>query len=95
MMLAAPNLKQRKAVIGEVSERSKVPDSKSGVVQATGGSNPPLSAGWLREEGEVTERPKVHDWKSCVSQGTAGSNPALSAATFGGLIGRGSFGAIL
>ena len=29
---------------GEVSERSNVPDSKSGVPQGTGGSNPSLSA---------------------------------------------------
>ena len=33
---------------GEVTERPKVPDSKSGVVRATAGSNPALSAvsGW-------------------------------------------------
>ncbi|GEM_PF-3958832 len=29
---------------GEVSERPKVPDSKSGVAQVTEGSNPSLSA---------------------------------------------------
>ena len=29
---------------GGMTERPKVPDSKSGVVQATGGSNPPSSA---------------------------------------------------
>ena len=31
-------------VIGEVAEWSNVPDSKSGVPQGTGGSNPSLSA---------------------------------------------------
>ena len=76
---------------GGVSERSKVPDSKSGVVKATGGSNPPPSASlhvsWVPVAdleiveffGEVTERPKVHDWKSCVVKATEGSNPSLSA----------------
>mgnify|MGYP006883135697 CR=1 FL=1 len=47
---------------GELSEWLKVPDSKSGVLQGTGGSNPPLSAEvlsglvlaeWRRQEGRV------------------------------------------
>ena len=44
---------------GEVSERSKVPDSKSGVVQATGGSNPPLSANALTQH-QLRQPPTPH-----------------------------------
>ena len=47
-----------------MSEWSKEPDSKSGVVLCiTEGSNPSLSV--LGKSGEVSEWSKVHDWKSC------------------------------
>ena len=35
---------------GEMSEWSKVPDSKSGVPQGTGGSNPSLSANFFKRD---------------------------------------------
>ena len=70
--------------VGEVTERPKVPDSKSGVVHATEGSNPSLSAKFVY--GEVTERPMVHDWNSCVVHATEGSNPSLSAISLRGSI---------
>ena len=45
LLLSAPRLVGPKgSTSGEVSERSKVPDSKSGVTRVTGGSNPSLSA---------------------------------------------------
>ena len=48
-----------------MSEWSKEPDSKSGVVLCiTEGSNPSLSV--LGKSGEVSEWSKVHDWKSCM-----------------------------
>lgn len=47
---------------GEVSEWPKVPDSKSGVAQATAGSNPALSASEvLRFPGS---EPVAPDWKA-------------------------------
>ena len=79
---------------GEVSEWSKVTDSKSVRRKPRGFESLPLPqflilmpadpflgrSGWFRTSpGEVTEWPKVHDWKSCVSKGTEGSNPSLSA----------------
>ncbi len=53
------NLVEKEGVIepecGEVSERSKEPDSKSGVGQLTVGSNPTFSAYTPAPRGEVSE----------------------------------------
>ena len=61
---------------GEMSEWSKEPDSKSGVVLCiTEGSNPSLSE-WRNiffiASGEVSEWSKVHDWKSCMVESHRG-----------------------
>ena len=64
-----------------MSEWSKEPDSKSGVVLCiTEGSNPSLSV--LGKSGEVSEWSKVHDWKSCMVESHRGfeSPPLRSAA---------------
>ena len=75
--------RQPHAVMGEVAERSKAPDSKSGVGVTPPGvripPSPQLTIGWCAVSGEMPEWPKGHDWKSCVPQGTEGSNPSLSA----------------
>ena len=67
--------------IGEMSEWSKEPDSKSGVVLCiTVGSNPTLS-GNSESFGEVSEWSKVHDWKSCMVKSHRGfESPSLRSA---------------
>src|SRR5207249_5823685 len=59
----------------EVAERSKAPDSKSGVGVTPPGVRIPPSPPVYGGKGEMPEWPKGHDWKSCVPQGTEGSNP--------------------
>ena len=79
-----------------MSEWSKEPDSKSGVVLCiTEGSNPSLSV--LGKSGEVSEWSKVHDWKSCMVESHRGfeSPPLRSAAAVSGMFMRpGAFAAV-